>query len=180
MAEAEELVRQLSLRRIRESRAEPEQGIVHECVWALTLDVQLHYLEDHRSGCSFVVVTGPSQERVEEFAPLVASYLGPWTWPELLAEVRRGGGQEERARALLRAGIGAPDHFDQSFFDHVANAARSPEGWLRTAGVWATSYPFWPEFVPLLREVAEHDADPDLRAEARAIATAIENQVGAS
>ena len=86
-----------------------------------------------------------------------------------------------RPRAVTLAGIGAPDEFDQDFFDVISAAIRDVNDVaMRTAGVWATPYSGWPEFLPLLDHVAESDELDELRDEAERFAEEIRARTGES
>lgn len=172
----EDFASELGARKLSETTHTPEesnQGIVRELAWELSTGLQLHYLEDFRSSCSFIVIAGVDDEKTAEISALISSYLDTWSEDDILLAVEDSVGPEDRARAILRAGVGAPERFDESFWYCIGRAMSDPDSLVRSAAVWATSYPFWRQFIPLLEKVATEDSDPDLRAEAQALALGI-------
>lgn len=163
----ERFAEEMGLNKIRDVSAHPRQGIVREITWEVDKDLRFHYGEDYRSACCFVVVDGRPKESYEEFVGIVEEVLDPWGLDELLNEVDTAIDATEMAQAIIRVGLGAPDQFDEGFYSHIAEAIRHESAWVRKAGIWATAYSHWPEFEPLLREVAENDSDMELRDEAR-------------
>jgi hypothetical protein len=165
--EVEALAEKLDMRQLRESTAEPDEGIALEIVWQLTPATELYFLQDYRSNTSFLVVQGDAAEQVAQFGAMIAEYLNVWSLDELVENVERAANPTDRARATILAGVGAPNEYDQRFFDLIRAAMFDRRDIpMRTAGVWAPFYSGWPEFAPLLERVARDDPFSELREEA--------------
>lgn len=152
---------------------ESNYGIVRELVWELATGLQLHYLEDYRSACCFMVITCTDDRRTEEICCLVSSYLGTWSDDDVIRAIEESASPADRAQAVIRAGVAAPEEFQPDLWHRIGQAMSDPDPLVRAAGVWATPYSFWPQFRPLLEKVAQDDPDPGLRADAFALALAI-------
>lgn len=174
---------EVGARKLSEMTNTPEeshQGIMRELVWELSTGIQMHYLEDFRSSCSFIVIAGVDDKKTAEISALISSYMDTWSEDGILLAVEDSVGSEEQAQAILRAGVGAPEQFDESFWYCIGRAMSDPGLLVRSAAVWATSYPFWRQFIPLLEKVATEDSDPNLRAEAQALALGIAREAASS
>jgi len=64
-----------------------------------------------------------------------------------------------RAQAVIRVGLGAPDEYDEEFFELIRDAFTSKEKYVREAAIWATAYSPWPHYRPLLEAAAQHDPE---------------------
>jgi hypothetical protein len=160
----------LKLTKIREMSAPDRQGIVREVAWGLDPGVRLHYAVDYLSACSFVVIESDDYGHFRRLVLAATEVLYPWTLDELLGKVdyySPPGNPRELAQAVIRLGVGAPNNYHDEVFARISLAMQSPEAWVRKAAIWATAYSRWPQFLPLLSEVADTDADPQLRSEAR-------------
>lgn len=164
---------QVNFEKLSDVSAEPVEGIVRQIVWKSSDSLLVHYLEDYRSACSFVVVVGDDLQECEIFSTLLAGYLQPWSLDELLAAVDKQSVPQDRAHAVIRAGLGAPEEFDEGFYRRIQHALHDGDPFVRRAAVWATSYPGWLEFLPTLEEVALHDSDADIREDAQLLQDAI-------
>jgi hypothetical protein len=173
-ARVEDLVVDIGARKLRESADPESERVSLEVVWALSGDTELHYREDDFAAASFVVVTGTDADDVAHWGALLVQYLDLWRLDELLDHVKNAPNATVGARAVTLAGIGAPDEFDREFFDVISAAIKDGgDVAMRTAGVWATPYSAWKEFLPLLDHVAESEAFEELRDEAGAFADEI-------
>ncbi|MFC5802032.1 hypothetical protein [Streptomyces formicae] len=148
------------------------QGIVRNVIWRVAPGLVLQYAVDSRSHCSAFVLIGSPEDSVQRLQESIERNLQPWTLKELVAAVdkaERAQGAEELYRAVLRAGIGAPRGFDKKFFTCIRRAILGNDPRLRSAGIWATAYSRWPEFLPLLTDVARQDPVDSLRRDAQII-----------
>lgn len=170
------LANELKMTKIREVSAPDRQTIVREIAWEAGRGVRLYYAVDYLSACFFIVIEGYSIEcndDYEYFRRLVMvaiEVLYPWSLDKLLEEVDSyspPANPRDLARAVIRLGVGAPNDYNDEVFTRISHAMRSPEAWVRKAAIWATAYLRWPQFLPLLSQVADSDADPQLRSEAR-------------
>ncbi|WP_146074997.1 HEAT repeat domain-containing protein [Streptomyces sp. Ru73] len=144
-----------------------------ETFWGKSQDLVLHYQEDviSKSPCAFL--TGANKKQVETAARLLEAQLKPATLEELLkaAEATKNL-PDDYALAVLRLGLGAPEHFDERFSASIARAVAHEDEEVRKSAAWATSYTAWPQFVPLLTEMAEQDPSENVRRVAQKILNA--------
>jgi hypothetical protein len=161
---------EFNLEKTHELSAPERQGIVRQVSWATDQETRLHYAVDHLSACSFIVVEDGDSENFSQLVDAVMEVLDPWTIDELLTEAASyatSGDPRAFAQAVIRLGVGAPNDYNGEVFNRILAAMHSPETWVRKAAIWATTYSRWPQFLPLLSEVADKDPDQEIRSEAR-------------
>src|SRR5256885_16711465 len=100
---------------------------------------------------------------------MVESRLDAWTVDELLDAVEKAAAPLDRAKAVIRAGVGAPDEFDERFFFLISSATTDSDTHVREAALYATAYSSYPAYRPRLRQVAREDPDPRRRDDAEAL-----------
>lgn len=148
------------------SEARSEYGVVRAVTWRIDQDTEMDYGEERISGCSFLQVVGDSQKRVDDITYAVDEYFRPWTLSDVLEGVEAARGTENRAAAIVRAGVAAPNIFDQRFYECFSSAISDAHERIREAGIWACSYSHWLEFRPLLEGLESDDPVEQLRADA--------------
>jgi hypothetical protein len=166
---------EFNLTKTRELSAPERQGIVREVTWEVNPGLKMHYAVDYLSATAFIVVEGDEDKHSSQLAGAVVDGLDPWTLDELLDEVDLevalyddgSTGSGSVAQAVIRLGVGAPNEYNEEVFTRISDAMRSAEAWVRKAAIWATTYSRWPQFLPLLSEIADTDPDKEIRSEAR-------------
>jgi hypothetical protein len=83
--------------------------------------------------------------------------FNPRTIPKLLEALDNSTEIRHFAAAALLAAIGAPAAFAKEFFVRLRDATQHPELMDRDIAISAIAYPGWPEFRPVLRDVARND-----------------------
>lgn len=152
------------MRKLEEVSAPPGAGLVRELWWSAGQNAKVYLAMDDVSGCWFFTVEGGDQSDVEELSRRLHREFDVWENDALLEAIDEVAGVEGRHEAaILRAGLGAPLSFDEDVFDYLTDHFRDAEVGIRRAAVWAVSYSPWPEYLPLLREVARNDPDEDVR-----------------
>lgn len=111
----------------------------------LFADVHLHSVELH--------TTAAGREAM----------LNTWRLAELVAEVDSASVPVALARALIRAGLGAPEEFDDRFFTRIDDALRHADPRVRETVLWSVSFVPYPNYRPQLAFVRDNDAVEDLR-----------------
>lgn len=145
-------------------QADPEEGIAYHVVWAPPgAAISLHYTEDDLARDSYVTVIGKDAAAVHGAQVLVEPRLNTWPLAELLAEVDGASTPVLLARAVLRAGLGAPETFDEGFFARINAALQHPDRRVRETAVWAVTFSPYAEYRPALTAIRESDEDPELR-----------------
>lgn len=132
--------------------------------WGKSEDLVLHYMEDvlSKSPCAFV--TGVDERQVATAARFLEAQLRPATAEEILdAADAVQDIPHDYVLAVLRLGLGAPESFDERFCSRIGKAARNSHDEVRKAAAWATSYVVWPQFIPLLSQLAESDSSESVR-----------------
>ncbi|KUO08462.1 hypothetical protein [Streptomyces sp. DSM 15324] len=134
--------------------------------WQMSPGVFFQALTDERADATAVVLVGDDQEQVARFAELVERFVQPLTDEELLAAITSARTATERARAVLTSGLGAPFAYDARYFERITAAMFDKDREVRAAGLAASSYAFWPQYLEPLAAMAEFDEDPVLREDA--------------
>ncbi|MFC4000000.1 HEAT repeat domain-containing protein [Nocardiopsis sediminis] len=166
-AEVEDFAQELGWTRQGVDPADPEEGIDYHVFWAPPgAALALHYTEDDLAGDSYVMVIGKDAAAVRGAQALVEPRLKTWRSAELLAEVDRAVGPVALARAVLRAGLGAPEEFNEEFFARIGSALQHPDRLVRETAVWAVTFSPYAEYQPALTALRDGDEDPDVRANA--------------
>lgn len=147
--------------------ADPDRGIPYEVQWQAGPGLTLHYLEDDISESSGVAVTGDDPQAAEALARLAENFLDIYSHDDLLGAAAQPGRADERARALVRAGAGAPRTFDDRLFSLLERSFTDPEPAVREAAAWATTYVPHPQYRALLAGVVRGDPERRLRDLAR-------------
>jgi hypothetical protein len=160
--------------RREEYPADPEEGTDYRVVWSVAPMLSLHYFQDEISRHSYLVVVGADAAAVRATAALAESRLDIWRLDELLAEVDAASGPEGLATAVVRAGLGCPEEFDERFFSRLHGALRHLDPRVRERALWAVSYVPWPSYRPQLSFIRENDAEVDLRGTARILLEALD------
>jgi hypothetical protein len=167
----------LNWERLGEILEDSANLVSHEVIWGRDEKLTLHYSEDLLSRSPHAFVTGDDQAKVDIVSRIVEQKLRPATLEEILeAADDVAGNIPDEMLAVLRLGLGAPLSFDERFFLRIRDAMQSSIFQLRKAAIWATSYVPWPQYIPLLVEVAEHDPIESLRSDARMLLEAYKSQ----
>jgi hypothetical protein len=156
--------------------ADRERGTEHDTMWSTRDRVTFHYHEDGAARRPYVYLAGRDLAKVEHFRDVVDGRLNPLQDAELLSDVSAQPPGPKRALAILLAGIGAPMGYDKRFFTVIAAAMKDDVAELRKVGVLASTYSPWPEYRPLLADLARDDADPEVRELAQATIRAFDEQ----
>lgn len=134
-------------------------------IWRSKEGVQCLYVEDDLSELSCVLFGcqrdyNPMTELIE---PIVGA-LNAWGLDELVEEIDSSEDPNDFAEAVIRAGLGSPQEFDQRLFDRISTALSHDDDAVREAAAWATSYMPWPEYRPILNRAMSTEGDPEIRA----------------
>lgn len=160
-----------SWQKVSETPHDWELGIHEEVMWLVSDGIYFYYTEEYVSenaciGLIETSISGTSElfaeisDTSEPFVELEEEF-NPWQLSELLASIDDSATPSELAGSVVRAALGAPVQFDWQFFVRIRDAATHSEFMVRDIAVSATAYPAWPQFRPLLREIA--DSDPVVR-----------------
>ncbi|MFD8392389.1 hypothetical protein ACFV2N_25140 [Streptomyces sp. NPDC059680] len=136
----------------------------------------LHFLVDDVSGSAAVCVSGDSRDAVEAAVELVKSQIPFSTFGDLLNAVDAAADSMDTARALIRAGIGAPGDFDEGLFSRVRSLLFGTDPVLQEAAIWAVSYAPWPEFRAALQEFLSASSNERLVLTARQVLEGFEQE----
>lgn len=167
--DVQHFARGLSMTKIRDISSPERQTVVREITWEANSGVLLHYAADYLSASRIISIEGDDNEQFRRFVDVTVRLLDPWRLDELINEVDSCdvGDARSLALAVIRLGVGAPNGYNDEVFNRISAAMHSPQAWVRKAAIWATMYSQWPEFLPLLREIADADPDEEIRNDAR-------------
>jgi hypothetical protein len=153
---------------ISEAAENQDLGVKHEIRWLTPTTITLHYEDDYISRQSYVYLAGDDFKALPGLVADLTEALQPWSLDELLQAIADARTGPEQARAVLRAGLGAPMEFDQEFFDAISACMTADEAPLRTASVLAAGASPWPQFRPVLDRIASGDPEAEVREMAQA------------
>jgi hypothetical protein len=132
-------------------------AVSREVAWGVGTEISLHYVEDPVTGNNYVNAWGHDKAAVDALVRIAAENLDSWSADELEQAVTTAENSQEKAKAVLRAGLAAPNEFDERFFRLISSAITDPDPVAREAGIYATAFSSYPQYRPLLRRVAETD-----------------------
>jgi hypothetical protein len=144
-------------------------AVDHEVLWRATESVLFDYLEAYLSGDACILGLSADLTQAESLMKIVESDFEGMIYEldELLDRIEISADPQELARALIRAGLGAPLTFNQEFFDlMVHHATSNTEFRIREIAIYSMVYMEWPEFLPVLRRISADD--PEMRVRDRA------------
>lgn len=144
-----------------ETPADPEEGICYAVGWGAGM-LSVEYCEDDVSRHSYLCFAGDDAAAVHGATELAEARLGAWRTDELLTAIDIATEPVEVARAVIRAGLGAPKAFDERFFAVIAAGLRHPDARVRESAVWAVCYAPYPEYRAALEAVRDTDPEPDV------------------
>lgn len=134
-----------------------------------------HYVEDFVSRQSYFYVSSVTELGVERLATLVDDDLDPFGLSELL-EISDNARGLEHGRAIVKLGVAAPHEFDEQVFARIDSGMRNEDLRVRRLSLWATVYSPWPQYLPQIRFISEHDPDDGIRGRAMDILEVFESQ----
>jgi len=144
-----------------ETAADPDEGISYAVGWGAGA-LSVEYSEDDVSRHSYLCFAGPDAAAVEGATELAEARLDTWRVEELLTAVDLATEPVELARAVIRAGLGAPRELDERFYAVIDDALQHPDARVREAAVWAISYVPQPQYRRRLEALRDHDPEHDV------------------
>ncbi len=152
--------------RMGEQDEDLDVGQSREVMWGAGTALSLHYVHDPISRNDYVMTWGVDETAVDALARLAAGRLDVWSPAELCAAVEAAADPQERAAAVLRTGLGAPEAFDQGSFDCIITAMADPDTNVREAAIHATVFSPYTQYRDALQRIADSDPDPNRREDA--------------
>nr|WTB12152.1 hypothetical protein OG546_50255 [Streptomyces antimycoticus] len=135
-------------------------------VWSVDDDIHFQATRDRDSGEFSCFFYGVDRERLARLLEGAEDELDTWS----LAELREAPYEERNprrlAQSLFRLGLGAPPVHSQEFMPPLAHGLANEQPMVRAAAARTTAYMEWPELFPLVKVMAESDADERVRGEA--------------
>jgi hypothetical protein len=136
-------------------------------VWYSGPAIALHYGDDLLTGLAYAMISGTDPVVVEKMTELVELELDTVRPHELFRAVDAETDPDGLAAALVRLGLAAPKRFDEDFFRRITGAFGSDSAVVRDGAVWATTFEVWPEYVPALKHLLDHESDDEVAKTAR-------------
>jgi HEAT repeat protein len=139
-----------------------------EQTWGVRRGVHVHAVIDSLSEYCSLTVLAEDRLEGEQFTSQLEEYLNPLTRDELLAPVTEISDAGERMLHLMRLAVGSPAAFDREIHVRITEFARDEDPRVRDATTLAMSYVAWPQFRPVLQDLATNDPNPTVRQDAAA------------
>lgn len=143
-----------------------------EYVWLVDEDTRVHWLHDPVLHIVYAMLIGPDVSRLEGLIHFV--YPGV-TIDEALRRFTEADGWSDRVLSLSAVAAVAPEAFDQPVFDAISAGLTDENEVVRHKAVLAVFYARWPQFLPLLDEIAAGDPYDQARKDAALAADSIRN-----
>ncbi|MFE7110778.1 hypothetical protein ACFU98_15495 [Streptomyces sp. NPDC057575] len=138
-------------------------------IWPVGDDTHFQVTRDRDSGEFSCFFYGADRARLGQLLGEAEHDLDTWS----LAELREAPFEETNprrlAQSLFRLGLGAPPAHSREFMPPLAHGLANEQPIVRAAAARTTAYMEWPELYPIVKLVAESDADERVRAEAEKI-----------
>lgn len=137
-----------------------------EITWQVEPGLGFGYLESYLSkDCCFFGLGEDADASDRMIAGIADEFRADiYGEDELVEAVTTGGSPAQLARAVVRAGLGAPLEYDPEFADPIAAVATNhDEQRVRYVAVHTMLYTEWPQFAPLLRRIVHHDPSDTVR-----------------
>ncbi|MEU6703549.1 hypothetical protein [Streptomyces wuyuanensis] len=147
----------LGMARHAEIPANEDEGVPRQILWHAESGPALHYREDLFSGLPYIVFTSKDAGALDDAVRLAEVALGTWRIPDLWQAVDAGRDSDEWPEDILRMGLGAPGEFDEEIYSRVVGALHSDRDDVCEAGLIATTYQPWDEYVEPIRELLHRD-----------------------
>ncbi len=143
---------------------EPQQyAQSQERVWlADDLGASITYVDDQLLHSQYLIVEGTSEE-VMTVHELVNPRAPFCSRDSVRAMLDPAGDCYDPILGLYVAALIAPPEAEPEILSWIRNAMEHPDPVVRRAAYFATSYPGWREFEPLLVQASEQDPDPEAR-----------------
>ncbi|MCB5911741.1 HEAT repeat domain-containing protein [Streptomyces pinistramenti] len=154
------------------------EGTDGQMIWQSPSGISLHYVVDATSGIGYVTLAGPDEESVAPFTAQAHKELTPWSLEELFQRFDGEVDPIERGRLTLRIGLAAPPELNHGCLTRILSSLAGDDPRIRLAGLWATTYTGYQEFVPTVRELAQGDPENWLRTRAESVVAAFEDAGG--
>ncbi len=160
--------------RLQEGWVDPQMKLEYKITWACDPAVDFHYTEDALANCRYVQLSGGSERAFASQLEAARNRLPCWTPGELLAAVDAAEEEQERGRALIRLGVGAPAG-DDAVLERISVGLRSSSRIVREFSIVAAFYSMYPSLRPLLRSIADSDPSVEVRNHAETFLGALDN-----
>lgn len=156
-----------------ERPADSQQGIGIALIWEIIVGLTVAYYDEPRVQVSCLIARSARHlSEVREYEAFLTRRLDLLDVSELLAAPSLAEpGSKAEVLSLLRLGFGAPVEFDQRYFDRLSSAMRAANSEIRDAALRGMNYTEWPQFRPVLQQVAKRDSNRSVRKLAKRILT---------
>jgi len=152
---------------ISDQPGDVETGQRRQLVWETGPEAQVTYAEDDTSPTCYITVSGTSADMTSSMGLWLEAELRPWRVKDLCRLVDVAKDPVRIGVAVLRLALGGPYEYDEEVFQRMSRGLTHGDGRTRDMAIWATTYSPWPQYRTLLRSIAEHDPEPDLRERAQ-------------
>lgn len=146
-------------------RAKPRKMIGRTVIWQIIPGLTVGYYDEPLAEATCLIVQSVRDPaEVREFENVLRQNMNLVEESDLLAAFAKSEpGSKGQILSLLRLGFGAPLSFDQRYFDQLATAAQNARSEIRIAALRGMIYTEWPQFRPVLQNIASSDSDESVR-----------------
>jgi hypothetical protein len=140
-----------------------ESELSYERRWEAEGGAIVTWVHDHLLDVRYVHVRGGDREAVERKVRATLPVLGR---DDIHRRFAQASDQHSWIRAIYYAAAFADDSFDPDLFALFEKAMAHADPEVRRAAVFATTYPAWTEFRPVLERLRAEDASEEVRHDA--------------
>lgn len=138
-------------------------------IWQVDDNIHFQVTRDRDSGEYSCFFYGTDHAGLGRLLGEAERELDTWSLEELREAPYEETNPRRLAQSLFRLGLGAPPVHTPEFMPPLAHGLANEQPMVRAAAARTTAYMEWPELFPIVKVMAESDADERVRAEAEKI-----------
>lgn len=133
----------------------------YEAVWSVpTAGAQVHYIEDYIAGSAWFAFDADTSSNLEHL--LVEHFVGR-TLEQALDSAQQAADPADQINAAAMLAVLGPDNADPRCFAALVRLMQAPDAQVRLRSIVAAASLAWPEFIPVLSEIASQDPEDFVR-----------------
>lgn len=174
-AAVESFATSLGWEKVTDLPSTPQQGAPRRVGWLVAPGLVFTFMQNEELRLAYVsFVSRLGQEIADRLTALVEKGLDVCSDADLLRAVAEADAKGERVAAVTAVGIGAPQEFEESFFQVIRAAGEDADPAIRIAAIDATYYTEWSVLADLVRSMTTSDRKKPVRKHANRVLKALQ------
>jgi len=146
---------------IEVAKEDPREGTPYQVIWATEGEREaIHYINDHVLNLRYVLVKGNAPDNV---LWEIRKTLHVYEVSEIIEELNSATEADAIVKAINKLAVAAPQSFDFETYNLFKKYAAHPDPEVRSAVIFAMSYPAWKEFRQLVEQLGLNDPNSEVR-----------------